>query len=196
MRQEANARKRTAARLATWAGSGACGWAFLFAALSVFWAAGGRTGLHPLEQEATSSGPLWIAINVSAGVLKALVGMLAVVLVRSWGQKTYRQFLLIAAGVLGAGMCLYGGLGLISDVLHVLGVIDDPATRKWFFWYLVLWDPWWVLGGILFLATAFFVHQEGKVGADQGKEGRGATQQDQIVRAGRNTQEKPARGDR
>jgi len=51
-------------------------------------------------------------------------------------------------------MVLYGGLGLISDVLHVTGLINDPANGKWFFWYLVLWDPWWVLGGVLYLIVA------------------------------------------
>jgi len=147
------------ARLAEWAAYAACGWAFLFAALSFFWAAGGRTGLQPLEQAAASSGRVWIAINLSAGVLKALAGLMAVALVRSRGKRMYRKLLFVAAWVLGVGMCLYGGLGLVSDVLHVTGVISDPTNRKWFFLYLVLWDPWWVLGGVLFVATAWFARQ-------------------------------------
>ncbi len=56
-------------------------------------------------------------------------------------------------------MFLYGLSGLISDVLHVTGVINVPQTWKWFFFYLVLWDPWWILGGALFLATAGFVRR-------------------------------------
>ena len=147
------------ARRAERAAYAACGWAFLFAALSFFWAVGGRTGLHPLEQAAASSGPVWIAINLSAGVLKALAGLMAVALVRSRGKRMYRKLLFVAVWVLGVGMCLYGGLGLVSDVLHVTGVINDPTNREWFFWYLVLWDPWWVLGGILFVATAWFARQ-------------------------------------
>ena len=146
-------------RLAEWAAYATCGWAFLFAALSFFWAAGGRTGLQPLEQAAASSGRVWIAINLSAGVLKALAGLMAVALVRSRGQRMYRKLLFVAVWVLGVGMCLYGGLGLVSDVLHVTGVINDPTNREWFFWYLVLWDPWWVLGGILFVATTWFARQ-------------------------------------
>ena len=59
----------------------------------------------------------------------------------------------------GVGFCLYGGLGLVSDVLHVAGIIDDPATRNWFFWYLVVWDPWWVLGGGLYVATAWLTRR-------------------------------------
>jgi len=77
------------ARRAEWVAYAVCGWAFLFAALSFFWAAGGRTGLQPLEQEAASSGPVWLAINLSIGVLKALAGLMAVALVRSKGQRMY-----------------------------------------------------------------------------------------------------------
>jgi hypothetical protein len=56
-------------------------------------------------------------------------------------------------------MSLYGGLGLVSDVLHVTGIIGDPANAKWFFWYLVLWDPWWVLGGVLYIAVVWFTRR-------------------------------------
>ncbi len=82
------------ARLAEWAAYAACGWAFLFAALSFFWAAGGRTGLQPLEQAAASSGRVWIAINLSAGVLKALAGWFwvwacASMVVLAWSQMCF-----------------------------------------------------------------------------------------------------------
>src|SRR5262245_43797276 len=107
------------ARRADLAAYAAFGWAVLFAALSFFWAAGGRTGLHPLEEAATPSDPVWIAANLSAGVLKVLAGLVPVALVRSRGQKWYRKLLFIATWTLGVGFCLYGGLGLISDVLHV-----------------------------------------------------------------------------
>lgn len=155
----------------------ACGWAFLFAALSFFWAAGGRTGLHPLEQQAASNNLVWIAISLSAGVLKALAGLMAVAIVRSWGPRRYRKLLVAAAWVLGVGMFLYGSLGLVSDVLHVTGVIYDPANWKWFFWYLVLWDPWWVLGGVLFVATAWFSRHPGvEVSAEHNTPNRAVTE--------------------
>ncbi len=135
--------------------SAACGWAFLFAVLSFFWAAGGRTGLHPLEQEATASRMAWVAANLAAGILKVGAGLLALALVRTWERRAIHRLLLALAWIGGVGICLYGSLGLVSDVLHVTGLIDDPATRNWFWWYLVLWDPWWVLGGGLYVATAW-----------------------------------------
>jgi hypothetical protein len=139
------------------AAAAACVWAFLFAALSFFWAAGGQTGLHPLEQQPASSRTVWLVVNLAAGILKIGGGLLALALVRTGQHRMIHRLLLAATWMGGVGLCLYGGLGLVSDVLHVAGIINDPATRKWFFWYLVLWDPWWVLGGGLYVATAWFV---------------------------------------
>jgi len=175
-RERASSTRR--AQWATWAAYAACAWAFLFAALSFFWAAGGRTGLQPLET--SSSGPVWIIINLGAGILKAVAGLIALALVRSWRQLLPHRILLIAAWVLGVGMCLYGGLGLVSDVLHVTGVINDPTNQKWFFWYLVLWDPWWVLGGVLYVATAWLVHYRDVNDTDRGTLDRAAAESTEL----------------
>lgn len=144
------------ATIVAWA---ACGWAIIFAALSFFWAAGGRTELQPLEQAGNASGGLWIAANIIAGLLKLAIGLVALAAVGAWSPRSLRKPLRILIWGIGVGMCLYGGLGLVSDILHVTGVINDPATRKWFFIYLVLWDPWWVLGGALYVATAWLTRR-------------------------------------
>lgn len=147
-------------RWAVWAAYAACGWAFLFAALSFFWAAGGRTGLHPFELEVAPGDSIWIVINLGAGIIKIVIGLIALALVQSWGRIIPRKLLRASVWVLGAGMVVYGGLGLISDVLHLTGVISAPANGKWFFWYLVLWDPWWVLGGILYIIAAWLTRRK------------------------------------
>jgi hypothetical protein len=131
----------------------------LFAALSFFWAAGGRTGLQPLEQPPASSRTVWLLADLAGGIVKIGAGLLALALVRTGAHRRIHGLLLAAAWIGGVGLCLYGSLGLVSDVLHVTGIIHDPATRKWFVWYLVLWDPWFVLGGVLFVATAWFTRR-------------------------------------
>ena len=147
------------ARWAVWTGYAACLWAVLFAALSFFWAAGGRTGLHPLELEAAPGDSVWIVINLGAGIIKVLMGLLALALVQPWGRIVPYKLLKACTWALGVGMFLYGGLGLISDVLHVTGVMSNPENGKWFFWYLVLWDPWWVLGGVLYIIVAWLTRR-------------------------------------
>jgi hypothetical protein len=146
-------------RWAAWTAYAACSWAFLFAALSFFWAAGGRTGLQPLELEAAPGDAMWIVINLVAGIIKISIGLIALALVQPWGRIIPRKLLRAGAWALGVGMFLYGGLGLVSDVLHLSGVIADPANGKWFFWYLVLWDPWWMLGGVLYLTAAWLTRR-------------------------------------
>src|SRR5258706_4971443 len=93
-------------RWARRAAAAACGWAFLFAALSFFWAAGGRTGLHPLEQEATASRTAWVAANLAAGILKIGAGLLALALVRTGERRAIHRLLLALAWIGGVGLCL------------------------------------------------------------------------------------------
>src|SRR5260370_6307274 len=57
-------------RWARRAAAAACGWALLFAALSFFWAARGRTGLQPLEQPPASSLAVWALPHPGARILQ------------------------------------------------------------------------------------------------------------------------------
>ena len=143
-------------RRAHWVALAACSWAVIFAGLSFFWAAGGKTGLQPLEQSAGGSAALWAVTNIVAGLLKLGLGIGALAVVGDWLPRALRRPLRLLVWMAGVGMLAYGVLGLGSDILHVTGVIDDPATRRWFFIYLVLWDPWWTLGGALFTALAWW----------------------------------------
>src|SRR5436305_8057685 len=95
------------ARWAVWTGYAACLWAVLFAALSFFWAAGRRTGLHPLELEAAPGDSVWIVINLGAGIIKVLMGLLALALVQPWGRIVPYKLLRAGAWTLGVGMFLY-----------------------------------------------------------------------------------------
>ncbi|HEU5345698.1 MAG TPA: DUF3995 domain-containing protein [Ktedonobacterales bacterium] len=145
-------------RSVRWLALAAFGWAVIFAALSFFWAAGGKTGLHPLEQ-AGGSGGIWVAANLLAGLLKLCLGVGALAMVGAWLPRALRRPLRIMIWLAGVGMLLYGILGLGSDILHVAGAIGaDAATRHWFLIYLVLWDPWWMLGGALFTTLAWRMH--------------------------------------
>lgn len=144
-----------------WVGYAAGAWAFAFAAMSFYWAVGGTVGIAmqaPSIKELAVERPAWFVATLWAtGALKALAGLLALALVRGWGSLVPRWILLVAAWGVGALLSLYGGANLGVRGLMAVGVMSTPesmhsaAAR----WHLLLWDPWWLLGGVLFGVAAW-----------------------------------------
>jgi len=140
-----------------WAAYGAAGWAFAFAVVSFYWAAGGTVGLgtlaRTLREQAVARDQGFITVIWITGVLKVLAGLLALALVHPLGKVFPRWMLLTAGWGTGALLTLYGGLDIIGAGLGVAGVTDpvDPTATRW---YLVLWGPVWLAGGLLMLGAA------------------------------------------
>ncbi len=144
-----------------WAGYAACVWALAFAAVSFYWAAGGTAGgstIGPaLTSLAVARDPTFIAILWVTGALKVVAALLALALVRPWGRRIPRWAPLVAGWSAGAGLILYGAASFVQHALMVTGIIGiaaglgATAAR----WHLLLWDPWWLLGGILFAVAAW-----------------------------------------
>jgi hypothetical protein len=138
----------------------ACAWCMIFAAMSVYWLLGGTIGLSTLanliQDYAADNDPgfrltTWITVG-----LKILGGLLALATVQPWGRVIPRRLLLtflMGAGIL---LTLYGVAGFVEKALMVSGAIDIPASmgKGPARWYLAFWEPWWILGGVLFLLTA------------------------------------------
>jgi len=157
----------TRARYAAWAAYAACAWAFAFAALSFYWAAGGTAGAETIGEAVTkpvlAREPGWIALLWATGVLKALGGLLALSLVQPWGRAIPRWMRLTAAWGAGALMFLYGGASMVQFTLMAAGVLSVPASvdATAVRWHLLLWEPWWMLGGLLFMAAAWLAGRRG-----------------------------------
>ena len=139
-----------------WAAYGAAIWAFAFAVVSAYWASGGEFGRETIAAEIAQI-PLAndpVVVWATAG-LKALAGMLALALVRPWGRSLPQRVLVTVARAAGLLLTLYGGANLVDHGRMVAGLRDTPkvlgeqAAR----WHLLLWDPVWLLGGVLFLAA-------------------------------------------
>ena len=176
-----DARVAPPARVAPWAASA---WAFAFAALSFYWGAGGSIGVPTLGraiEERARSGDVWFILlgGWGAGVVKLTVGLLPLALVRPWGRPLPRRLVLAGVRVAGALLLLYGGANLVQHGLMEAGLVDTPdalgarAVR----WHLLLWDPWWLVGGALFVAAAARrVHGASDRGTPPGRcsDGRGA----------------------
>jgi hypothetical protein len=132
---------------APWAAYAACAWAFLFASAHFYWALGGCAGF-PIEAcEAGLSNAWFLAYDLLAGVLCVLGAVVALALVRPWGRAFPRRTLPVLARVGGAVLLLRGVVGLVQDVLIVAG----PGNG----WHpTMLYDPWFLAGGVLFCAAA------------------------------------------
>jgi hypothetical protein len=148
---------------ARWAGYAAAVWAALFALVSLYWAAGGTAGADTigdaitdpaLAREAGMVAFLWATV-----LLKALAAALALALVQPWGRLVPRPLVVAGGWVAASIMILWGGALWIQHGLMEAGVVgmpesmDSTAIR----WHVALWDPFWLVGGLLFLAaTRYF----------------------------------------
>jgi len=133
----------------------AAAWAFVFAAMSFYWALGGRVsvGTQAVSIRNQIDDPDFVAVLWATGVLKILAGVIALALVQDWGGRISRRTLLVVACTTAGFLLLYGGLGWIQALAWETGVQEIPASvgAKAARWKLILWDPFWVLGGVLFV---------------------------------------------
>jgi hypothetical protein len=121
------------------------------------WAAGVDLGTETIAADVDAAGiadPMLLAVT---GVLKVLAGLVALALVRPWGRRIPRRLLLVAAWGAAAFFLVYAVVNLVDHGLMEAGARSIPeelgadAVR----WHLLLWDPWWLLGGILFAVAAW-----------------------------------------
>ena len=154
----------TARAEARWA-AGAAIWAFLFAAISFYWAAGGSFGASTVggqvEDFARTVPGFFLLLWVDA-VVKTLLGLLGLALVYTSWQRVlpWGAYLPTIAWFAGFAMAAYGAVELtvtgISALLMVTGILPVSASVDWggIVGHLVIWDPYWLLGGALFLLAA------------------------------------------
>jgi hypothetical protein len=130
----------------------AAAWAVLFAALHMFWALGGSTGLaSSAGTDLAAERPGWFVVAGLWGV--AVLLLVAAALALTLARGPHRRALVLAGGAVGLFL-LTRGLGI--QVLMLAGAYDGnaaigPEQRHW---SLLLWNPWFVVGGVAFLLAA------------------------------------------
>ena len=142
-----------------WAPYAACAWAMVFAFVSFYWAAGGTLGVNTLGRtiQSLAHDPAFIVVVWLTGIAKVLAGIAALTLVRPWWSWIPRLLKLLGAWAGGIGLTLYGGFPFIVEGLLLAGWLRPGDDVDWngSRWHFLLWDPWWFLGGVLFLLAAW-----------------------------------------
>lgn len=147
---------RAMGRGRTWWARGAAGWCGLFAALHVFWALGGSAG--PASSAGAGLAERRPVPFVVLGLWGVAVALLAGAAIVCWAAsagraRRWRVRCGWVAGLAGLGLVARGllvELALATDAGGVRGAVGPAEAR----WSLVVWNPWFVLGGALFLGTA------------------------------------------
>jgi hypothetical protein len=136
-------------------------WSFIFALISFYWGIGGTIGLETLGEgikaQALAGDPEILLVNWIGVFGKVLIGLLALAAGRRWLLPRLNHGLRLGLWIAGGLLALYGSLNLVQHILMLTGIapiarsLGSLAAVRW---HLFLWDPWWLLGGILFLLAA------------------------------------------
>ncbi len=121
-------------------------WAWGFAAVHGYWAAGGRVGV-PRGTPEIWQRPAFLAYDLTAATVLLAAGAVAMLLATPTGGGRRRLFLVHLALVGGAAALLRGGLGLVQDLT---GAITGDAVHP----VSALVDGWFTVAGALFVVVA------------------------------------------
>lgn len=128
---------------------------FTYAAVSLYWAAGGTALLSTVGGSVEDIGLPAVALGLAAAGLKLAAGILALALARPWGRAIPRTWLLACATGASAVLACYGAIQVTAGSLVLTGAVRPAATVDWtaLHWHVLVWDMWFLIWGIL-LATA------------------------------------------
>jgi hypothetical protein len=131
----------------------------VFGLLSLYWAAGGMLGVDrlavSLQERAEERETGFVLLVAATGVAKLLGAIVPLWLVFRAPSRAVRRALLILCWAGGALLALYG---LVDVVTGSIGAARGTTENA--IWYALLWGPTWLLGGVLFLMTAWSLHAE------------------------------------
>ena len=138
----------------------------MFAIPSFVWATGNTFGARStvspsLVKLAEDRVPWFVAVLVITGLLKLFGTVIGVSLTRPRGRWLSRAMVLCGGGT-AILLTWHGGLFVVQGVLVKTGVVAvDPALSDLVGWYLYLWGPWFIAGGLAFAgAVGLYVRQQ------------------------------------
>jgi Protein of unknown function (DUF3995) len=162
-------------RRISWAVVLAVAWCSVFAAVHVFWALGGSVGLaSSAGTELAARRPAVFVLAGLWGVAGLLLAGAAVIFLAATVQlsRPLRRISAWVIGVTGAVLALRGAGAEVILIANagVRSALGPLETR----WSLILWNPWFVLGGIVLIGAAVHIAQRAGIGARADAGGRSA----------------------
>lgn len=129
-------------------------WTILFSGLSFYWAMGGMFGVRSLGgaiyEMALNPAPSFVKIVWITGFIKLLGAVLLMMLLMKWRKSWIQTSLYLITKVCGLLLFLYGLFNFITISLSAMDVLNLELERYATFWRLVFWEPYWMVGGILY----------------------------------------------
>lgn len=143
-------RPGTAAALA------ACAVGLAYAGVSAYWALGGTWLLSTVGASLArpgGQGPVAVAGVWTAVVLKLLAALVPLVVVRAVLEGSWARRAAILAWVETAVLVVYGFAWSATEILVEILSSPPASERRAYAWHAYLWDPWFLLWGILAAAA-------------------------------------------
>ena len=139
-----------------------CAWSLLYVLPHLYWALGGDELLFMLKQSAAEMDD-WRAINWAASAVLMGAALIGPALVWLTARPRLRAVTL-ATCVAGAAVAgSHGAFGIIYRTFNVAGVIDidgtsfDESRHEWALWDLLVFEPWFLIEGVLFMTAGHVV---------------------------------------
>ena len=173
--------------------------AFAHAIMDLYWALGGHGLLSTVggyaERLARQGGVLAELLAFSASAAQMMAGLLALALVRPWGQVIPRTLLRLGSAGASALLMLYGGVLVLAGTLVLTGVIHPSGRVDWtaMRWHTCVWDMWFLAWGILLArASAGYWQRTARAATNPGAPPRTVSRRHPSRASSPNSGEKPA----
>jgi len=115
---------------------------------------GGMIGVRSLGgaiyEQSLDPEPSFILVVWLTGFVKLLGAALLLLLLVNWRKAWIKRSLCYITKITGIFLFLYGMLNMITISLSAFEVLDFDLDRNATFWRLVFWEPYWMLGGVLY----------------------------------------------
>ncbi len=143
-------------RPGTQAALAACLVGLAYAGISAYWASGGTWLLATVGASLArpgGPGPADVAGVWTAAVLKVVAALLPLVVVCRVLEGSWARRASVLAWVEAAVLVVYGFTWSATEILVELVGSPPASDRRAYAWHAYLWDPWFLLWGLLVAAA-------------------------------------------